>query len=92
MLHFVDALELCEFLPLCPREDKLVALYPCSKNASVWWGTVGIQHTAHSTRFLLAFGPGTRWIHLSLICVSTFEWVNAFGSASLRFSERKSKG
>ena len=49
MLHFVDALELCEFLPQCPREDKLVALYPCSKNASVWWGTVGIQHTAHAS-------------------------------------------
>ena len=48
VLHFVDALELCEILPLCPREDKLVALYPCSKNASVWWGTVGIHYTAHA--------------------------------------------
>ena len=83
MLHFEDALELCEILPLCPREEKLVALYPCSKNASVWWGYG--RHIAHSTRFLLAFDPGTRWIHLSLICVSTFEWVNAFGSASISF-------
>ena len=53
MLHIVDALELCQFLPLCPQEDKLVALYPCSKNASLWWGTVGIQQTAHLSWHML---------------------------------------